>query len=397
MNARAPVTDWLKDFDHQAPEWIADPFPIWDRIRASSCPIAHTERYNGVHLPTRYQDVREISYDPKRFSSKRVVIREQYLPMDIPAPPITSDPPDHRAARMVLLPAFNPKVIDELETKTREICNQLIDRFEGKPSFDGAVDYAQHVPVRIIAHMLGVDERDGDLFREWINLVLVEGISNLAALKRGVEEMTVFFMKEIEKRRQAPGDDLISFLLNTEFEGKPFTTEHVLGTCRLTLIAGIDTTWSALGSSIWHLAHHDEDRRRLAAGGPELWLTATEEFLRAYAPVTMARVVTQDTEFNGCPMKQGEGILLSFPAANRDPEVFQDADKVLIDRQENRHAAFGLGIHRCIGSNLARMEMMVALQELLKRVPEFRLDPDRAMTWSTGTVRGPRTMPLRIG
>ena len=124
--------------------------------------------------------------------------------------------------------------------------------------------------------------------------------------------------------------------------------------------------------------------------------TAVEEFLRAYAPVTMAREVVKDTEIAGCPFKTGQMVLLSFPAANRDPAMFPDANKVVIDRQQNRHAAFGLGIHRCIGSNLARMEITVALQEWFKRIPEFTLDPAAAVTWSEGTVRGPRQLPIKF-
>lgn len=398
MSARPPVTDWLTDFDHLSPQWIEDPFPIWDEIRAK-CPIAHTQRFRGVHLPTRYQDVRDISYDPQRFSSRRVVVREDY-PIVAPAPPITSDPPHHRAARMVLLPAFTPKAIDRLEGKTRALCDELIDRMTAKHAagepVDGAVDYAQHIPVRIIAHMMGLPESAGDRFREWIHLVLVAGIDEPHALVRGVTEMTLFFKDVIAQRRERRGDDLVSYLLDAEFEGQRFDEEHVLGTLRLLLIAGIDTTWSALGASIWHLATHPQDRRRLVAE-PGLIPTAIEEFLRAYAPVTMARVVAQDTVFNGCPMKEGESILLSFPAANRDPQMFPDADKVVIDRKENRHAAFGLGIHRCIGSNLARMEMQVGIERLLARIPEFALDRSRPTTWSAGTVRGPRLLPLTIG
>jgi cytochrome P450 len=121
---------------------------------------------------------------------------------------------------------------------------------------------------------------------------------------------------------------------------------------------------------------------------------AIEEFLRAYAPVTMAREVIKDTVIDGCPMKAGNVVLLSFPAANRDPAVFPEADKVIIDRKENRHIAFGVGIHRCVGSNLARMEMTVAIEEWLKRIPKFRLDPTASVKWSEGTVRGPRQLPL---
>jgi cytochrome P450 len=399
MSARPPVNDWLHDFDHQAAQWIEDPYPIWDAIRSSGCPIAHTSRYNGVHLPTRYQDVRDIAYDPARFSSRRVVIREEY-PLEASAPPITSDPPHHRAARMVLLPAFTPKAIDKLEGKARALCDELIDAMlekhrRGEP-VDAAVDYAQHIPVRIIAHMLGLPAEAGDLFRRWIHLTLVEGISDPQALLRGFGEMTAYFKEVVDERRRNPGDDLVSYLLDAEFDGTRFDEDHVIGTLRLLLIAGIDTTWSGLGASLWHLATHPQDRQRMVED-PGLMPTAIEEFLRAYAPVTMARVVKEDTELNGCPMKAGEGILLSFPAANRDPAMFPDADKVLIDRKENRHAAFGLGIHRCIGSNLARMEMTVAVEQWLKRIPQFELDTSRPTTWSVGTVRGPRLLPVKIG
>jgi hypothetical protein len=178
--------------------------------------------------------------------------------------------------------------------------------------------------------------------------------------------------------------------------GQPLEDSHVLGSLRLILIAGIDTTWSAIGASLWHLAKTPDDRARLVAE-PALMPTAVEELLRAYSPVTMAREVVKETTISGCPVKAGNMVLLSFPAANRDPAVFPDADKVVIDRKENRHAAFGLGIHRCVGSNLARMEMTVAIEEWLKRIPDFRLDPGGKVTWSEGTVRGPRQLPVLFG
>jgi cytochrome P450 len=394
MSTRPPVTDWATDFDHLDPRWIEDPFPIWDELR-KSCPIAHTDRFMGVYFPSRYEDVRAISYDTEHFSSRRVVVREQPPPR-VPAPPITSDPPHHQAAKHVLLPPFTPAAIKRHEPRAREICRELIDRFAGKAGYDAAVGYAQEVPARMIAHMLGVPEDDGDLFRRWIHEVLELGITDQAALMRAVTEMTTYFAAAIEKRRAAPGDDLISYLTNARLADQPIDDEHVLGTLRLLLIAGIDTTWSAIGSCLWHLATHADDRRRLVAE-PGLMPTAVEEFLRAYAPVTMAREVVKETKINGCPFKPGEMVLLSFPAANRDPAMFADADRVVIDRAQNRHAAFGLGIHRCVGSNLARMEITVALEEWLKRIPEFRLDPGAEVTWSEGTVRGPRRLPLIFG
>ncbi len=178
--------------------------------------------------------------------------------------------------------------------------------------------------------------------------------------------------------------------------GSPVPDGHILGTVALTLIAGVDTTWSAIGSALWHLATHPEDRRRLVAE-PELMPIAIEELLRAYSPVTMARIVTEDVEFAGCPMHAGDRVLLNFPAANRDPAAFPDADKVQIDREINRHVAFGAGIHRCAGSNLARMEMRVAVEEWLARIPEFELDPTEEVTWAGGQVRGPRTIPVTFG
>jgi cytochrome P450 len=164
----------------------------------------------------------------------------------------------------------------------------------------------------------------------------------------------------------------------------------------LLLIAGIDTTWSAVGASLWHLAKTPDDRERLAAE-PDLLPTAMEEFLRMYAPVTMARLVREDMRWRGVDMKAEDWILLSFPAANRDPAQFDRADEVVIDREVNRHAAFGLGIHRCVGSHLARMELRTALEVWLERFPVFTLDDPAAVTWAAGQVRGPRTLPLRVG
>ena len=155
------------------------------------------------------------------------------------------------------------------------------------------------------------------------------------------------------------------------------------------LVAGIDTTWSAIGSSLWHLAQHPEHRAQLRER-PEIWPMAVEELLRAYSPVTMARLASKDVEFAGCPIREGDRVLMTFPAANRDPDVFENPDDVILDREHNRHVAFGAGIHRCAGSNLARLELRVALQTWLERIPEFELADPGSVTWAGGQVRGPR-------
>ncbi|MFM9941738.1 MAG: cytochrome P450 [Hyphomicrobiaceae bacterium] len=399
MSDSPPVTDWARDFDHMDAQWVEDPFTIWDDLR-QRCPVAHTERYGGVYLPTRMADVREASYDPETFSSRRPIVRAHVPQVPLPTPPISSDPPHHKPARMLLLPAFTPQAIAPYIPITRRICNELLDQIGDAPTCDAAAQYASHVPVRVIAAMLGVPESDGDLFRRWIHIMLDETVRDTpGSAERFAEisyEMDAYFRRHVEARKTHDGADLISFMLRARFAGQELTERHFYGTLRLLMIAGIDTTWSAIGASLWHLARTPSDRKRLATE-PALMATAVEELLRAYAPVTMARQVRRDTELAGCPMKAGQMLLLSFPAANRDPAVFPEPDKVILDRQENRHVTFGLGIHRCAGSNLARMELQVALEEWLQRIPEFSLDPSQTVTWSAGQVRGPRRLPLRLG
>jgi cytochrome P450 len=399
---RARVSDWATDFDHTDPEWVADPYPIWDELR-TRCPVAHSDRYGGTWLPVRHDDVAAVAYDTEHFTSRSVVVSEvRPGPDDLPAPiglapPITSDPPFHALARRLLLPAFAPKPIEALEPFTRELCVELLDATAGERQIDAAVDYAQHIPLRVIVRMLGFPQEDADLFRRFIRMVL-EDVDQSAEERQAIVdegELDAYIDARIAEHLADPQDDLTSFLLEAELDGNKLDPDHVRGTMVLLMIAGIDTTWSAIGASLWHLAQNPADRRRLAAE-PELMATAVEEFLRAYAPVTMARLVATDFDFRGSQMQEGDWLLLPFPAANRDPEQFPDADKVLIDRVENRHAAFGLGIHRCIGSNLARMELRVALEEWMKRYPDFELVAPNEVTWSAGQVRGPRTVPVRI-
>jgi cytochrome P450 len=394
-----PVSDWATDFSHLDPGWSADPYPIQDDLR-SRCPIAHTGRFGGAWLPTRYEDVAAIAYDTERFSSRQIIVSNYRSPHDIApvggSPPISSDPPFHHDARKVLLPAFTKTAISRQEPATRAFCHSLIDAVSGRDVVDAASDYAQHIPMRVIADMLGFPPEDGPQFREFVENTL-EGI-NLPPEER-IERMSRLFdylLEQIRDHVARPRDDLTTFLVNAELYGRKLEPSHVAGSMALLLIAGIDTTWSAIGASLWHLARTPSDRRRLVAD-PALLPTAMEEFLRAYAPVTMARLVKEDMHWHGVPMKAEDWILLSFPAANRDPAQFSQADEVIIDREVNRHAAFGLGIHRCLGSHLARMELRVALEVWLERIPEFTLAEPSEVTWSAGQIRGPRALPLRIG
>jgi cytochrome P450 len=398
-----PVTDWATDFDHGDPEYNANIHKIWEELKSAGCPIAHSDRYGGVWLPLTHEMVHEIAYDTEHFTSRSVVVGqlkpsqvEGAMPAPIGgAPPITSDPPFHGEARRLLLPAFAPKKIDPLRDKMKKMCNDLIDRMGDRDLIDAAVEYSQHIPVLIIAEMLGLPLEDADRFRGWVNLVLGDIGGDRESRIAQFQEFGEYLDRHINDHVDNPKDDLITFLLNAELGGQKLSPEHVHGTVVLILIAGIDTTWSGIGSSLWHLASNAVDRRRLAEN-KDLIPQAVEEFLRAYAPVTMARLVSQDHEFHGVQMKEEDWVLLPFPAANRDENQFDNAGTVDIDRTENRHAAFGLGIHRCIGSNLARLELNVAVETFLERFPDFELNQAEEVTWSTGQVRGPRNLPFRI-
>ena len=398
---RAPVADWATDFDHVDPGYAARAPEIWDELRGE-CPVAHSDRYGGTWLPVRHEDVCAIAKDTDTFSSNGVVVHDGRPDIPPPvgfAPPITSDPPFHRIAREFLLPAFAPKPIEAMRESTRETCRELLDDLlasveAGRTDIvDAALGYTQHIPVRVIADMLGVPRSDGDQFRVFIHRIMEEPGAELHV---EYEDSIDFYLdKLIAQRAEEPQDDLISHMTHAKIAGQPLEHEHVRGTCALLIVAGVDTTWSSIGASLWHMAQHPEDRRRWVED-PGVRPFAVEEFLRFYAPVTMARLVAKDAEFAGHSMRANDWVLLPFPAANRDPEAFEDAGEFVIDRRRNRHVAFGLGIHRCLGSNLARMELTVALEEWMARVPVFELADPEGVTWSTGQIRGPRKLPVRI-
>src|SRR6266568_2178125 len=299
------VSDWATDFSHLEPEWSADPYPIQDDLR-QRCPIAHTGRFGGAWLPTRYEDVAAIAYDTERFSSRSIIMGNFRPPLDLApvggSPPISSDPPFHHDARKLLLPAFTKTAVTRQEPATRAFCHSFIDAFAGQDVVDAARDYAQHIPMRVIADMLGFPQQDGPRFREFVENTL-EGI-NLEPEERiaRVSKLFDYLLAQVHDHLGNPDDDLTTYLINAELYGRKLDPSHVVGTMALLLIAGIDTTWSAIGASLWHLAKTPSDRRRLVAQ-PGLLPRAMEEFLRAYAPVTMARLVKDDIHWRGADMK----------------------------------------------------------------------------------------------
>ena len=391
-----PVTDWVNDWDWLDDGWGENAIDIWNSVR-EQCPVGSTERYGRAFMPVTMEAVRHIANDTENFSSIWVGVGRPDAPRS-PAPPITSDPPDHHGHRRLILPAFNPKAVASIEEELREYCRSLIRDLDGMNAADAAVQYTQHIPVHGICILTGLPEEDADLFRDWIYKSFQLAPKDNRIRMEVMIEMTQYIDGLLKDRLASPKDDMLTMIANAEIDGKEVDWNIKIGYVRLQIVAGIDTTWSAIGSGLWHFAQHNDEVQRLVAVDNDhmLWQTANEEVLRYYAPVTMARKVIKDTEVSGCPMHAGDQTLVTFPAANHDPEAFEDAHIFKLDRENNRHVAFGLGIHRCAGSNLARLEMLVAFQEWLRAFPNYSLDPTQKTTWANGQVRGPRQIPVLL-
>lgn len=391
-----PVTDWVNDWDWLDDGWGENAIDIWNDVR-EQCPIGSTERYGRAFMPVTMDAVRDIANNTDDFSSIWVNVARPDAPRAA-APPITSDPPDHHGHRRLILPAFNPKAVANVEQELREYCRKLIRELDGMDATDAALHYTQHIPVHGICILTGLPEEDADLFRDWIYKTFQLAPKDNTVRLQVLTEMSQYIDGLLKDRLENPKDDLLTTIANAQIDGVDVDWGIKIGYVRLQIVAGIDTTWSAIGSGIWHFAQHNDEVQRLIAVDNDdmLWQTANEEVLRYYAPVTMARKVINDVTVQGCPMHVGDQTLVTFPAANHDPAAFEDAHIFKLDRENNRHVAFGLGIHRCAGSNLARLEMLVAFQEWLRAFPNYSLDPSQKTTWANGQVRGPRQIPVLL-
>jgi len=397
-NQPEEVTDWATDFDHGSQEWADNPYSIVESLKNSGCPIAHTQRYGGAWLPVTYDLIKEIALDTKNFSSEGTVVRKikpyehNVFSTKTPAPvgvmpPISSDPPFHKIARSLLAPFFSLDASELWRDEISSVCSSLISEIDNKSSVDIMDKYAKKIPSKIIQKMLGIPEQDVQKFNDWINF-FVHTIDELPNKERVLTYLKYrkYITNHINSHIENPKDDFITHLLKCEISGEPLSMEHLIGTISIIIVAGIHTVSSVIGSSLWHLATNSVDRRRLVEN-PDMIPAAVEEFLRAYAPITMARLVKEDMEFHGVQMKKEDWVLLPFPAANRDDKQFANAHEVIIDRKENRHVAFGLGIHRCLGEHLARLEITIAIQLFLQNFKNFSLDNKDVLIWSSGQVR----------
>jgi hypothetical protein len=381
-------------YDIFSPEFRQDPHSTWRAMREGGCPVAHSGAWGGSWMPVAYNDIRDIARDGTRFSSRAVEVAG---PLEsaggLHLPPLTSDPPQHKPHRDVLMPYFLPKRIAEFEPFIRQQAQRLIGVLAAKGGGDVVADFAQHLTIAVLTKMLGVPP--GEQFTDWMIRMIRIGPKDQSVRAQAVGEILDYLGALLDARTAEPRDDLISYLASAEIDGEPLSRKHQIGAAFLVLIAGADTTWSAIGASLWHLASHDDDRRRLVAD-PALVDTATEEFLRVYAPVSVGRLTQEALELHGRSIAVGERVLLAFGAANRDPEVFEAPNEIRIDRTRNRHLTFGSGGHRCLGSNLARLELRITLEEWLRAIPDFRLVDPAGVEWSGGQTRGPERVEFTV-
>ena len=260
MTTIDPVRDWANDYDIFDPGFVRDPYAVTSDLRGE-CPIAHSDRWGGSWLPTRYEDVVAIAHEYETFTSRNIIVvpppPQQFEGPygGVAAPPITSDPPDHHWHRRLILPVFAPQAVAKYEQTTRDLCNRLIDGFIAAGRADAAADYAQQIPVRVISMMLGVPIEMADEFTGWVRDALEVGLKDPKVRFETRLKILGFFQAQIEDRKANPRQhDLITELLDSEVNGEKVPETYVLGVCNLMLVAGVDTTWSSIGSSLWHLA-----------------------------------------------------------------------------------------------------------------------------------------------
>jgi cytochrome P450 len=383
----------------------SDPYPIWRRLRDER-PLYYNERYDFFAV-SRFEDVDQCSRDWETYISGKGTVLE-LIKSDIVLPPgsiIFEDPPTHHIHRRLLSRVFTPRNINDLEPKIRGFCARSLDPLVEQGRFDFIADLGAQMPMRTIGMLLGIPEADQEALRDQIDegLRLTDGaMPDLdTAFGEGISADNAF-VEYIEWRATHPSDDLMTDLLNAEFEDETgtvrrLTREEVLNYVNLIAAAGNETTTRLIGWTGKVLADHPDQLRQLAEDR-SLVPGAIEELLRYESPSPVqARYVTRDVEHHGQAVPAGSAILLLTASGNRDERHFPDADRFDIHRTIDHHLAFGYGIHFCLGSALARLEGRIALDEVLQRFSSWEVDWDHAVQARTSTVRGWERLPVVTG
>lgn len=333
-------------------EAIDNPYPLYDRWRSEQ-PIWWADDVQGWVL-SRYDDVRAVLKDPTGFSSELSSTRSENT-MSLPL--LHDDPPRHTALRAIVNRSFTSRVMKDIESDLAQVVEQLLDDIDSTQSVDIAESLTIPLPVALIAHFMGIPFERKDDFKRWSDSLTATGTAkSMEERMPDILDMMAFFRDEIPKRRENPGDDLISKVVAADVEGEALTEEVIVGYCQLLLIAGNETTTNLLSNLLYYLADHPKVWDELRSN-PERIENAIEECLRFDPPVHwISRVAQQDAVFHGQKVASGETVYTVLGSANRDPDHYEDPDTFRLDRPRSDHHTFGHGIHFCIGAPLARME-----------------------------------------
>jgi cytochrome P450 len=342
---------------------------------------------------TGFPEANEIFHKPEIFSSTPLIIPP--FPQAMKMIPVEIDPPDHARYRALVAAPFSPRRAERYEEPLRVIVNQLIDEFIELGQCDIYETLAIPFPTLMGTTMLGLPNTDALKFEEWTHKIIHMSATDMEVAGEAVIELYTYFYALLEDRRANPVDDVMSLLAEAEVDGVKLTDEELMGFCLLLLIASIDTSQKVIGSILWQLATEPELRHWIRAN-PDKTASAVEEFLRYWAPVQPARRAVVDTEVGGFQFKAEDQLFVLLGAANLDSKEFPEAAKFDPERSPNRHLAFGTSIHRCLGSHIARIELRVLLDELLRRIPDFELQPGAKAEWSKGQVQGVVRVPIQF-
>jgi cytochrome P450 len=371
----------------------ANPHPYYEAARRVGAVVP------GVFGPqvVRRSACEYVLQHPEEFSSGMEAVD---LGQSVPLIPLQVDPPEHRKYRRLLDPLFAPKQMNKIEPDIARLVNQLIDGFIERGECDFSTEFAMPLPSQVFLQLVGLPLSELDLFLSMKDGILRPPGNDFAewqaTQKVAARQIEAYFAEAVEDRKKSPQDDLLTMFLQTEVDGNRLTLDEILGICFLFILAGLDTVTDSLECFYAHLSQHPEQRQRIV-DDPSIIPLAVEELLRWETPVTgVPRVVKADIELEGCPLKAGDHVGVSIGAANTDERWLEDADTVDLTRQPNKHLAFGGGIHRCLGSHLARLELRTALREWHQRVPEYRLAPGAELAYQNG-LRQIDHLPLVFG
>jgi cytochrome P450 len=380
-------------FDYQVDEHRRNAEQVWRELRDSPG-LATSEEHGGFLIASRFDDVFEVVQDYRTFSSADGIGipnahgDSRLIPEEI-------DPPLQRAYRKVISRFLAPAAIFPLEPQLRSSARGLIDAFAGRSEIDLVDVFARPFPILFMLDYLGLPLADGPMLDTWIKRVLTErGTTQAADATTSFHDYVSF---HLDRHRSDPDPDhVIGAIVTGEVDGRALEIEEQVALLSLLIHGGFTTTTFAISGAMKWLADHPAELARLRQD-PGLLDTAVEEFVRYTSPAAyLARTVTTDTTVGGCPLQAGDRVLVAYGAANHDPRQFADADSVVLDRAPNPHVGFGVGTHRCIGLHVARLELRVALDELVRRLVEFETDPSRAIEYVSGEVQGMVSLPLRV-